>query len=660
MSAPHRSWRLARDDHGAVLVFFALFAPVAVVFMSFVIDVGNWFWHARHLQLQADAGALAAAQAFQGCNNSSVRSFVAQYSGVSGTPLYNVQIGGTSAANIHELINSTTYYGQASPVDGTVNTAEPCEADMVDVKMTETALPWYFKLLSVPFINAHARVEILNRFSGTGGLPVAVNDLNPKSAEAYFVNEATGEQLASTALTNQGTSGSLAIWSNSTPVAVKINHPGIAVRIGISGRSTLTGNMTTDCSQKLVLCYDASSSSLGVLHIQGYSGSGTGSVTKPIIRKVTLGPGGATSCNDGYFSNPESSCTIGISAAVDFGANPNPEGASVKGEVTEGNKTRSFALKYQTGTGLWSTKEATVGALAGSLPVTITVSDKEMKGSKVSLTGAQKSYTADTNSGPIKGAVVSEARSEPSGPILVPDADSFQECDSTHSECTHNLVVTIDITGTLKDAQSVSDPLYTMRFTGTGSQNQSIRCKAANGGATFADMIASGCGGEYAINRALSCPDTNTPIDCLRPETGNTTNQVPKGMNERVLGSPTPEVCTSPNHWKEFIFENGAPTNVSPADPRVVTVFVTPYGSFAGSGAAEEFPISDFATFYVTGWQGKGEGFSNPCQGNGDDTAEAGTIVGHFIKYVDTDGSSTGEGFCSWEGLNECVAVLTN
>src|SRR6476469_7139103 len=55
----------AEDEGGAVVVFFALFAPGAVLLLSFVIDSGAWFDHARHLQLQADAAALAAAEGFQ-------------------------------------------------------------------------------------------------------------------------------------------------------------------------------------------------------------------------------------------------------------------------------------------------------------------------------------------------------------------------------------------------------------------------------------------------------------------------------------------------------------------------------------------------------------------------------------------------------------------
>jgi len=52
---------LMREEHGAVMVTVILWLPLVVLLPIFVIDVGNWFGHHRHLQTQADAAALAAA-----------------------------------------------------------------------------------------------------------------------------------------------------------------------------------------------------------------------------------------------------------------------------------------------------------------------------------------------------------------------------------------------------------------------------------------------------------------------------------------------------------------------------------------------------------------------------------------------------------------------
>ena len=49
----------ASSESGGVLVLVAITLPVIIMLASFVIDVGNWYEHKRHLQLQADSAALA-------------------------------------------------------------------------------------------------------------------------------------------------------------------------------------------------------------------------------------------------------------------------------------------------------------------------------------------------------------------------------------------------------------------------------------------------------------------------------------------------------------------------------------------------------------------------------------------------------------------------
>ena len=90
-------------------------------------------------------------------------------------------------------------------------------------------------------------------------------------------------------------------------------------------------------------------------------------------------------------------------------------------------------------------------------------------------------------------------------------------------------------------------------------------------------------------------------------------------------------------------------------------MFLTPFGSFDGSGSTT-VPVTDFATFYVTGWTGQGQGFNNPCQGNGDDPVpnnDPGVIVGHFIKYIQATGTGSGTTPCDPNAFGSCVAVMT-
>ncbi len=118
-------------------------------------------------------------------------------------------------------------------------------------------------------------------------------------------------------------------------------------------------------------------------------------------------------------------------------------------------------------------------------------------------------------------------------------------------------------------------------------------------------------------------------------------------MNLRILGDTNASTCTAPNNWDSF--DEGLP----PGDPRIVDVFLTPFGAFTGSGGAT-VPVTGFATFYVTGWHNGG------CQGQGDDPAGQGAIVGHYIKYIDTlNNGGGGEELCDFDSLGSCVAVFT-
>ena len=141
-------------------------------------------------------------------------------------------------------------------------------------------------------------------------------------------------------------------------------------------------------------------------------------------------------------------------------------------------------------------------------------------------------------------------------------------------------------------------------------------------------------------------------------ETGGKTNQVPAGMNLRMFGDEKAKTCTTPNQWPAVL------TNplLLDSDPRLLPMFITPYGSFQGSGN-EMVPVQNFAYFYITGWGGSGGGFTNPCSGHGDDVVSqgAGYITGHFVKYVSriNDGSA-GDTPCDFDAATPCVAVLTD
>jgi Flp pilus assembly protein TadG len=114
------------DASGATLVIVATWLPVLVLFATFVLDVGNWFQHKRHLQTQADAGALAAGGSFNACfggsgGSATVENAARKYAGDPGTAsAYNPQVGGSNRGNVTIRINSKTYAAGGPGPDDTV------------------------------------------------------------------------------------------------------------------------------------------------------------------------------------------------------------------------------------------------------------------------------------------------------------------------------------------------------------------------------------------------------------------------------------------------------------------------------------------------------------------------------------------------------------
>ena len=107
---------------------------------------------------------------------------------------------------------------------------------MVDVKLTETDLPWYFKLAQVPFINAHARVSIVQADTLQGALPVGVPDSRPEKVKVMFVDETTGATLAERELTRHRRRQRLCPLGQRQPSAAGQHRPRQDRRTGGDGR----------------------------------------------------------------------------------------------------------------------------------------------------------------------------------------------------------------------------------------------------------------------------------------------------------------------------------------------------------------------------------------------------------------------------------------
>lgn len=655
-------------ERGAVVVLFVLWLPVLVLIATFVIDVSNWFVHKKHLQMQADAAALAGAGDFSiPCANAPIVDAATLYSGIAPDGVVdNRQIGGRAPSTVQMAVNSRHYplqTGPDDPVDSTVIESPPCDAKMIDVKLTEPDVPWFLKAGGVvDFINAHARVSILKKAVSRGALPVAVPEEKPRLARAYFIDEATGEVIAQTDLVNTGTSGENQLWDNlDAPVDVEIDRARIGVRIAVSGSTSLT------CGEPLVVCYDLGGPD-GLAYIRGYSmAEAVGTNDPPRVRDVQLVAG---SCPDPYFSNATTACTIGIRAQVDFGVADPVTDRSARLWAQIGRD--DYELTYDPTTGFWERTGADMVVEPGVGPVEVGMRWRQKfagtidgddcsngQGCRAEFGTVHRTFTsAIARSGSIQAVKIWEGSS-----FL---ANSFERCSSVLTECTHSLAVQVALEGSLQNAQDVSDPVHCLRVAGEGdacaggtSQNQALDCDDVLN--NLKEEIAIGCGPAYKPNTGTACPNTPTalwatpqPWDCVALQTGVAVNQVPAGLNLRILGAEKPTTCTAPNNWADF-------PNLDPSDPRIVEIFLTPFGSFQASGS-DTVPITGFANFYITGWTGQGAGFNNPCQGAGDDPVpddDTGVIVGHFIKYIDTLGAGGGTEACDFNGFGACVAQLT-
>jgi Putative Flp pilus-assembly TadE/G-like len=662
----------AAGERGGVLVMAALWMPVLLIFLTFVVDVANWFVHKRHLQMQADSGVFAGAQQVGfSCDDAAVADAATRYSGTQ----WNAQVGGTPDARVFRRLNSKTFHAQAGTPkpetpDDTVE-APPCEAAMIDLKLTETDLPWFFppagSLIEhvVPFVNAQARVSFFRLDSLEGALPVGVPDVNPQAARAYFVNEKTGAVLGSTPLTKVGTSNGLAVWDNvDAPLPVTFDSADADVGVAIA----LGGAASTTCGEPLVECFDAGAPKLasglpstGIVRMRGWSAAGSGAQPgDPVLRDVTLLAG---TCPDPYFSALEAACSYGVRARVDFGTGDPIAGVGATLTARAGGT--AYPLAYDAVSGYWSADSA-IPLAASSGPQDVTLEWAETKGTwngqscttsngnkcKGSFGVVQRAFSATApRSGPIRVAQVSENG--------IGGANSFERCSAVQTSCTHDLVVRIGIKGSLANASAVDDPIVALRVAGgTGSQTQALDCDNAK---DLTAELATGCTPGYRRNTGTACPPANVhwgspqPYPCVAVTTGQRPNQVAEGLNTRILGSAKPTACTSPNRWSEF-------PDLDPGDPRMIQVFLTPYGAFSGNGTDQTIPVTDFATFYVTGWTSSGQGFANPCQGNGDDPVpdnDPGYIVGHFVKYIQSLNPGTGSTPCDMDAFGSCMAELT-
>jgi Flp pilus assembly protein TadG len=704
-----------RHESGAVLVLTLLLMVVVLGIASYAIDTGIWFVHHGHLQTQADAAALAAAQQFQypctpgGTMDQQIASTVHRYDGTTATTGgYNAQVSvtptasSTYSASQHNLIaeiDQPNYAAQSQPGDSEL-TGSPCADGAIDVKLTETNLSSFIPIVSPKFINAQARVGILQETSAIHAEPFAEPLPTPNTLTAFLVDQSTGQLIAGPVTLTP--SADHTTWTTSAPLSVLFEKATAGGIVGL--RVAMSGGTTATCGSAGVSCYasDSVSPPIGVAYTRVWSNSGTPGLptTAPIapqLGNATLSPSGATGCPNapsGTFSNfisSSSSCQIALSAAMVFtGTGGTALTCTTASLVLKAaGKNVNTACPSGGPNGTWTSVPVTISPNAG--PTSFTLSWKLTAGKKpagAGVTGGDNSSNC-TPSKPCEGSFDSNTAATPevvqrvysgaydslseassnSGPILsatVADATTGSELMSVpRSEPARSVAITVTVLG-FQNSQTIPSPPIELSF-GGNQENAALECTGNAGNPAFEEALVKGCPDEYGTTTApaaTACAGSPTPPVCAKenPGGGKLVKDLDRAMNQRINGGAN--TCVNPNHWASPN-SVGQVVGQTPPDPRLITTIITDYGAL-GNGASE-VPVRAFAEFYVTGWSG------DPCIGEANGTSSnglaythddnpgsnKGVLLGHFVKYVATSSTGTGSTKCSQSSFGNCIAVLT-
>lgn len=611
-------------------------------------------------------------------------------------------------------------YGLDDSLDPDGDSATPgdhCTTRTLDVKATDQDAPLLWNLLPFsPSPKAKARVEIRQIIEQSGMLPFAVPEIDPAAVYAIFVNENTGAVIASQQLCNltvctlQGPApdNTFSYWTTSAgQQSVDIPAENTSVVILISKNDTsvpMLGTLAATCGQSpgLVRCHAGSSATSGVNFIHGWSDN-PGSPKNPHIRDVSLF--GCSDPSAPYFLN-SADCALGATVKIDFGVsgdptrrlNQSPPGIEAEARLYHSTDCSGsgdpLAWTGTLGTeSTWTGGAKFIVAASGRNPLSVGWSSKTEepdppppgKTKTVSHNGCFRlvaaPYAADNASGPLEYVDIKNA-DVPPYPLSI-------DGNSRNTGPNHDVRVTVGLNKPLQITDPLDDP-FLLRFASkSGSLNQALDCDQ---GIVFSDEIADGCQTRYRVNyydwdknpatpytwEDLLCagypspsdlppptfeppPGTNAP-NCVAAKTGDV-NAMRQGLYERFQDP----VCT-PNNWPT------APADVNPFflnydfanDPRYVTLVITDFTAFTGSGA-ENIPVKYFAGFYATGWDRgpAGGGNQTGCPDNDphplglSSTRDNGDVWGHFVNIVvPSANGGASEELCNFDALGNCIAVL--
>jgi hypothetical protein len=340
----------------------------------------------------------------------------------------------------------------------------------------------------------------------------------------------------------------------------------------------------------------------------------------------------------------------------------------------------------------WSGGSKTLVAASGRNPLSIEWRMDDGPGPPVSgcfpLVAAP--YVADDASGPLEYLEIYDADQPP--------YPAFVDGNSRNTGSGHWVRVTVGLNKPLKIEPPLNPP-FLLRFASkSGSLNQALDCDA---GIVFKDEIAAGCKTRYRLNyfdwdedgefgtpytwEDILCANYPSPSDlppptflppagtnapnCVAAKTGDVVS-MRQGLFERFQMNPDPAADNGcwPNNWPAIAADiPGWIESFGPkSDPRYVTLVITDFTAFTGSGA-ENVPVKYFGGFYATGWDigPAGGGNQTGCPSENDvhplglsSTKDNGDVWGHFVNFVVPTEADPSDTLCNFNEIGTCVAVL--
>jgi hypothetical protein len=709
--------RRAAGEEGSVLVMAAGALMMLLLLGAIGIDAGWWFSHKRELQNEADAGALAAGveydQNWRACLNGdttvaqNIANKARQYAAdptYTGVTLRNTQItdqGGNLLVNINRTgfdSGSSNDYPSGTPGMGScylhpADSVSPNGGVWTDVKVKESSAPVEFNLAGIasPDITAQARVQLNPVLSESKmsplGLPVprlaAVQmrlysicgntatligtpyDLQPLGSSHQTVPDITLWGRPNASGDNQAVTVTL---PNGATCAA--DYARIGTELRVTGRNGVDVNSITcpSTSQQYAACWSDNGSRWGPeARVWGKSGG-----TLPTFKDAHVT---SSACSPGPYFTRVASCRTDIALDVQWPATCIDTNLSNFHVSVTANGTTVALTPPATPSGTWTSSGGAFTTGVGGADDYKVSWNTSNCGQSTGSTAAfvQSDFVAtDTNSGVAELVRLTNTPNVDPTQGAVVDFDSVQSVGATNT-------VSVYLTAGFQTSFSVG-PLLKLRLD-SSQQNGSINCNNGNQGIkdTY-DSFVLGCSKYYGVNNlqvgtwwdGTQCPSPNTfptntqtnPWRCAPAAPGLSGTQIADGMAMRVgactyvAGSYTGGCKTQlgcvPNNWVSG-------QTPSQSDPRLITVFLVPYGSFnglTGGGSGSAVPVLDFGSFYVTSWAGQASSHDQDlCPGaitqNG-----SGEIDGHFVDLVDVNDNPDPTMNCDPSQLRPCLATL--